>query len=135
MAILTPTGPSTPIVVGEGVRTFRFTGGACGADDTIKIATGSRAGVPISFVKVAVTGGGVTRIDPEFHRQGETLSAATRLWEFEWPASKTPGTHVDGAMAAYMIPVDASGDVYLRPQPDGTGTAYDVTIMVGSGVR
>lgn len=131
MAILTPT--TNPIVVGEGVREFTFTGGACGPNDTIKIATGSRAGVAISFVKVAVTGGGVTRIDPEFHRQGETLSAATRLWEYEWPASKTPGTHVDGAIPAYMIPVGSSGDVYLRPQPDGTGTAYDVTILIGGG--
>ena len=136
MAVLTPTGPTTPIVGAvDGTRTLFFTGGACGPDDTIKIATGTTANVTISYVEVNVTGGGVTRVDPEFHKVGTGLSAATRRAKLLWSSDVTPDEHLDGAIVPFRVPVDSSGDVYLRPQPNGTGTAYDVTIVVGGGVR
>lgn len=136
MAVLTPTGPTTPIVNAvDGTRTLFFTGGAIGADDTIKIATGTTANVTISYVEVNVTGGGVTRVDPEFHKVGTGLSAATRRGKLKWDADDTPDEHLDGIVKMFRVPVDSSGDVYLRPQPDGTGTAYDVTIILGGGVR
>lgn len=136
MAVLNPTGAATAIAVGnDGTRTFSFTGGACGADDTIKISTGTTANVTISYVEVNVTGGGVTRVDPEFHKVGTGLSVATRRAKLRWSSDVTPDEHLDGAVAPFRVPVDSSGDVYLRLQPDGTGTAYDVTIIVGGGVR
>jgi hypothetical protein len=131
MAVL----PDSPTITqsSTGARRFVWSGGACGADDTIEIATGGSGSVLVTYVEVTVTGGGITRVDPEFHKVGTGLSAATRRARLKWASDDTPTTHVDGATEPFVLPVDTSGKVYLRPKPDGTGTAYSVTIVLGGG--
>ena len=132
MAELTPT----PDIGdgGPGVRVFTVSGGACGADDVITIPLGgnSPASVEVLFFAVTVTGGGVTRVDPEWHSAPTGIGVNTRRAAAAW-GSLTPTTTFPGAGTKLdSLPVDAAGKIYLRPQPDGTGTAYSAVVTVRS---
>lgn len=130
MAELTPT--PTIEVSGGGARVFTVSGGACGADDVITFSLGGSApaSVEVLFYRVTVTGGGVTRVDPEWHSAATGISTATREAAAAWgdltPTTTFPGagTKLDG------LPVNTGGKIYLRPQPDGTGTAYSAKVIV-----
>ena len=132
MAELTPT----PTIGdgGPGVRVFTVSGDACGADDVITIPLGGNApaSVEILFFAVTVTGGGVTRVDPEWHSAPTGIGVDTRWAAAAW-GSLTPTTTFPGAGSKLDgLPVSADKEIYLRPKPDGTGTAYSATVIVRS---
>lgn len=130
MAELTPT--PTIADAGGGVRVFTVSGSACGADDVITLPLGETvpASVEILFYRVTVTGGGVTRVDPEWHSTPTGIGVGTREAAAGW-GDLTPTTTFPGAGSKLDgLPVNTGGKIYLRPKPDGTGTAYSAKVIV-----
>ena len=130
MAELTPT--PTIRDGGPGVRVFTVSGGACGADDVITFELGGSVldSVEILFDRVTVTGGSVTRVDPEWHSAPTSVGVNTREAAGAW-GDMTPTTTFPGAGSKLDgLPVNTGGKIYLRPKPDATGTAYSAKVIV-----
>jgi len=121
--------------VGGSVRFTATVSGTINADDLVFIPCNQVLGVALEHLSVSVSGGTVTRIDPEYY-VSDTISTATRAAApFDW-GDLTPTTlfSLSGNTESDHVRTNTtSGGFYIRPKPDtndGTTLTVDVRVKV-----
>ena len=131
----TTTDATAIAAVGGSVRFTASVSGTIHADDLVFIPCKQTVGVTIEHLSVSVTGGTVTRIDPEYYLS-DTISTANRAaLPFDW-GDLTPTTSFSLAGETFKDHVRtnvSTGGFYIRPKPDtndGTSLIVDVRVKV-----
>lgn len=121
--------------VGGSVRFTATVSGTINADDLVFIPCNQVLGVALEHLSVSVSGGTVSRIDPEYY-VSETISTANRAAApFDW-GDLTPATlfSLSGDTEADHVRTNTTtGGFYIRPKPntnDGTSMTVDVRVKV-----
>jgi len=121
--------------VGGSVRFTAAVSGTINANDLIFIPCNQVLGVALEHLSVSVSGGTVSRIDPEYY-VSDTISTANRAAApFDW-GDLTPTTLFSLAgntEADHVRTNTTTGGFYIRPKPDtndGTALTVDVRVKV-----
>ncbi len=131
----TTTTATAVAATGGSIRFTATVSGTINANDLIFIPCNQVLGVALEHLSVSVSGGTVTRIDPEYYIS-ETISVANRAAQpFDW-GDLTPTTlfSLSGDTSADHVRTNVtSGGFYIRPKPDtndGTSLTVDVRVKV-----
>ena len=114
----------------HGRSTFAATSpGAVAVGDTFKLSipTIPYGTVKILSLRVAASGGSVTRVDPAAYLDA-ALTSTGKVWEGSWTNEDEAGPVFAAGDAAPVIPLDSNGDVWIDPGVDASAGAVTVAI-------